>query len=113
MSSHFYINKLKVLKLKVLSIEKLKEPEHLSYVNTIFVLIALISLGIRSLIPQNVIFNSPQDDFLGVRLAGNIVTGSWLGAWDSKTLSKPPGYSLFLAVCHFLHIPPQLTVHVI
>lgn len=75
--------------------------------------IVFISLILRILIPANVFTNTPHDDLLGIQLARNLLNGDWLGAWDNRTLLKPPGYSYFLFACHFLPIEPQVVLHII
>jgi hypothetical protein len=61
-----------------------------------------INLGFRANVPLNAAFASPHDDQLGVELASNILNGEWLGTWNNRTLAKPPGYSLYLVVAHFI-----------
>lgn len=78
---------------------------------TLFVLYALATssnLQFRRFIPTNAGSNSPHDDLLGVRIAGSILDGNWLGNWDNLILGKPPGYSFYLAFAHFF--PFQLVV---
>ncbi|MDO4806751.1 MAG: hypothetical protein Q4A07_05830 [Coriobacteriales bacterium] len=48
------------------------------------------------------------DDRLLVQYASNIVQGNWLGAYNVLTLTKNPGYALFIAACHGLHVRYQL-----
>lgn len=67
-------------------------------------LIAL-NLYIRSLVPVNAAFLSGHDDQLGVELSSSISSGNWLGAWNNRTLAKPPGYSLYLTLAHYIPIP--------
>lgn len=74
----------------------------------VYLISTLVNLSFRNTIPTNAGFNAPHDDLLGVRLANNILEGNWLGNWDSLTLAKPPGYSIYLSVTHFF--PIQLVV---
>lgn len=74
----------------------------------VYLVTTLVNLSIRNTIPTNAGSNSLHDDFLGVRLAKNILEGNWLGNWDSLTLAKPPGYSIYLSVAHYF--PIQLVV---
>ena len=78
-----------------------------------YFLLAFGSLTLRVLIPPNIIYNSPHDDLLGVKIAQDILNGSWLGSWDNRTLLKPPGYSYFLVLCHYLHITPHVALHIL
>ena len=79
----------------------------------LIILAAFLSLLLRILIPANVFTNTPHDDFLGIQLANNLLSGDWLGIWDNRTLLKPAGYSYFLVICHFLPIEPQVFLHII
>ena len=78
-----------------------------------YFLLAFGSLTLRVLIPPNIIYNSPHDDLLGVKIAQDILNGSWLGSWDNRTLLKPPGYSYFLVLCHYLHITPHVALQIL
>ena len=77
----------------------------------VIVLISLVSLVLRWLIPATIVPNSPNDDYLGVLLAHNLIHGQWLGAWTPNTLSKPPAYSFFLAIAHYIPVDPTLILH--
>ena len=65
----------------------------------------VLALALRQVIPLNINLDSPDDDYLGVRMASSLLRGHWLGTWSNTTLLKPPGYSLFLAFAHFIPIP--------
>ncbi len=86
---------------------------YIKFVDLVILGISSISLGIRILIPPYIIFNSPQDDLLGVVLAKNIVNGNWLGEWNINTLAKPPGYSIFLTISHGLNLSPTVLTHIL
>ena len=80
----------------------------------IFIVIAAVgSLSLRTMVPPNILPNSPHDDLLGVQLARELLRGQWLGPWNNRVLAKPPGYSIFLAVIHPLGIPPTVAVHIL
>lgn len=64
-----------------------------------------INISLRSVIPVNAAFSSPHDDELGIHLSSNILKGEWLGAWDNRTLAKPSGYSIYLALTHYIPLP--------
>jgi hypothetical protein len=78
-----------------------------------YFLLAFGSLTLRVLIPPNIIYGSPHDDLLGVNVAQDILNGNWLGSWNNRTLLKPPGYSYFLVLCHYLHITPHVALHIL
>ncbi len=48
---------------------------------------------------------APQDDLLFVQLANSIASEKWLGSFNSLTLAKLPGYSIWLAVISESNIP--------
>ena len=77
----------------------------------VIVLISLVSLVLRWMIPAQIVPNSPNDDYLGVLLANNLLHGHWLGAWTPNTLSKPPAYSFFLAIAHYIPVDPTVILH--
>ena len=70
-------------------------------------LIVLVSFVARNFSPVVYVFNSPHDDLLAVEQAGHILQGEWLGDWSNRTLSKPPGYAIFLVIAHKLSISPE------
>ena len=74
---------------------------------------AIFSLLLRACIPANINVVSPDDDFLGVRLAHNLLHGDWLGAWTNTTLLKPPAYSFFLCISHFISLSPIVLTHLL
>jgi hypothetical protein len=63
--------------------------------------------------PAWLIADSPHDDGLFAKLAGNLVDGHWLGVYDKLTLAKGPAYPLFMAVVYELHLPLKLSEHVV
>lgn len=83
-----------------------------SKIDTVIILIFTFSLLFRLLVPANLAINSPHDDFLGVELANSLLNLDWLGAWNNRTLAKPPGYSFFLLFNHFTGINPVVTLHI-
>jgi hypothetical protein len=75
-----------------------------------------ISLGLRFAIPPSPGYGATHDDELMVNLANQIMNGNWLGTYGTLghlTLSKPPGYSIFLATTNFLPWPPTVTAHIL
>jgi hypothetical protein len=79
----------------------------------IIIIVMILSFILRNFIPANVYTNTPHDDFLGIQLANNLLNGNWLGSWDNRTMLKPPGYSFYLVICHYLAIEPQVLLHAI
>jgi hypothetical protein len=98
-------------KIYLPTLERLKHALHkLDY---ILILIFASSVFLRFLLPQTAGGNSPHDDFLAVSQARSILDGNWLGGWDSRTLSKPAGYPIFLSIVHFTHLSPSFVIHFI
>lgn len=74
----------------------------------------LASLFFRWLVPPNPGYNSNHDDQLLVIMAHNILQGNWVGSYEEMghlVLSKPAGYSIFLAWTHWLPWAPTVTIH--
>jgi hypothetical protein len=71
------------------------------------------SIFLRFLIPQNISFNTPHDDLLGVQIANSFSRGEWFGGWTNRTLAKPPGYSIYLSLIHFTKISPVMFTHIL
>lgn len=51
-----------------------------------------------------------HDDALYMRLAASLVSGEWLGAYDDRTLAKPPGFPFFLALTSTSGLPFNIAV---
>jgi len=49
------------------------------------------------------------DDYLFINLANSIARGEWLGAFSDKTFTKPPFYSIFIALNYYTGIPLKNT----
>lgn len=52
--------------------------------------------------------NGAYDDALFLRLAQDLAQGAWLGPYTATTLVKGPGFALWLAAVHVLHLPVAL-----
>lgn len=85
----------------------------LDFLTSLYLLSIILSLFIRSLVPLRGALQSPHDDQLGIELSSNILQGEWLGAWNNRTLAKPPGYSLYLSLTHFIPIPLVILNHIL
>ena len=46
-----------------------------------------------------------HDDGYFIRMASNIASGQWLGAFDHFTLMKGPGYPVFVAITSLYGLP--------
>ena len=89
----------------------IKKSQHAPF--EVFLIGALVVVGLflRWRVPAFIIPSSPKDDLLGVRLSSSIFQGDWLGSWTQDTLVKPPGYSIFLAICHWFDVNPILLMY--
>ncbi len=85
----------------------------LFYRHIIAILVILVSFIFRLISPVTYVFNSPHDDLLAVEQARSILNGDWLGAWNNRTLAKPPGYAIFLALAHLVRIKPEWLIWLI
>jgi len=64
-----------------------------------------IYINLYYYMPWGINLIAGHDDALFVNLANSIAAGNWLGSYSQYTLMKGPGYSLFLALTHFLGLP--------
>ena len=71
----------------------------------------IVSVVFRLLTPMWVILYAADDDQLYVRLGHSLIGGEWLGVYDRRTLEKPAGFSMFLAMAHLIPLPFLLVVH--
>ncbi len=56
---------------------------------------------------------TPHDDYLFVKLAKHLLSGTWLGPYDQVTLVKGPVYPLFIAIGNLLGMPLLLFQHLL
>lgn len=56
--------------------------------------------------------NGLYDEALFLRLARSLAQGEWLGAYTPTSLVKGPGFSLWLAAVHMLHVPAAIAASV-
>lgn len=77
----------------------------------VIIFIFTLSLFLRWLIPATIYPLSPNDDYLGIMLSNALIHGHWLGSWSPDILSKPPAYSFFLAIAHFIPLDPTVLMH--
>ncbi len=71
-------------------------------------LITALSLWLRQALPIEALGEAAIDDALFVKLARSLARGQWLGEYDRYTLSKGPGYPLFIALNFYLGLPLKL-----
>ena len=64
-------------------------------------LVRLVLVSSRHVAP---FLDGAYDDQLFARQAATILEGNWLGPYDHLTLAKGPGYPLFIALSHQLHL---------
>ncbi len=85
----------------------------------IYLIWTSIFVFIRFQIPPNPAFTASADDLLMVEIAKNLIEGNWLGNWltgitySGLTLSKPPGYPIYLVVSNLINIPPHVLLVII
>ncbi len=76
----------------------------------LYVLVAAVSLWLRSVFPVFAVGASGHDDMLFVDLAQNLAF-NWLGPYSQYTLAKGMFYPLFILTAFFLGIPVKLAEH--
>ena len=76
-------------------------------------IIAAISLWIRSAYPLTAMPVYKHDDQLFVRLAHYLSAGQWLGPYDNLTLAKGMFYAMFIAATFWLAIPLKIAEHLL
>lgn len=69
------------------------------------ILLVLATITKLVLVSSQTLSFFPSDDYFFIKLANNIIGGSWLGAYDQNTLAKGPFYPLYIAVMFFSGIP--------
>lgn len=79
----------------------------LSKYKLILFLIALLIIKIIIVQIQPIVakYSMIYDDQLMVEQANSIVSGNWLGEYDSRTLTKGAFTPLFIALTYILNIP--------
>lgn len=72
--------------------------------------LALVSMGVRLLVPVMALWQSPHDDLALVTQAYGLLHGNWLGDWTPFTLIKGPGYAFVLVAARELQVSPIIFV---
>lgn len=79
------------------------------YINRIILILTLILTFVRWMLylntPLLALVTEKMDDGLMFEYLDHLLTGQYLGTYDSLTLSKGISYPLFLYICHKLMIP--------
>jgi hypothetical protein len=78
----------------------------------LYVVLAITSLFFlvtRLNLPIELYPDASVDDGLFIALGKSLAAGDYLGAYGPSTLSKGPGYPLFLAMTHYSGLPISLT----
>lgn len=71
----------------------------------LWLVVALVSLWMRTGFPIHALAASAADDALFIRTAQHLAAGEWLGPYDHLTLTKGMMYPLFIAASMFAAIP--------
>jgi hypothetical protein len=79
----------------------------------IVLVVTVVSTAIRQNSPAYLGASWTFDDALFTKLASSILDGEWLGPYDFLTLSKGPGFPIFLAAAYKLHLPLMLAEHLL
>jgi hypothetical protein len=77
------------------------------------VLVTALSIALRLNSPAFLAAGWTLDDALYTKLAQSLLQGEWLGPYEMLTLSKGPGYPLFIAAAYKLHLPLKLAEHLV
>ncbi len=70
--------------------------------------LTIVRLVLGLIVPVGLLTTQAHDDALLFQYADNLLSFNWLGDYNSKTLVKGVSYSLFLALCNWLHLPYTL-----
>lgn len=70
--------------------------------------LTIVRLVLGLVVPVGLWTTQAHDDALLFQYADNLLDFNWLGDYNSKTLVKGVSYSLFLAICNWLHLPYTL-----
>jgi hypothetical protein len=79
----------------------------------VVVLVTAVSVALRLNTPTFLAADWNYDDALYTRLAGSLLEGKWLGPYDFVTVSKGPGYPLFIAAAYKAHVPLRIAEHMV
>ena len=82
-------------------LEKIKEY----WLVLLFIILLIIKILIVQVQPTTAKYSMIYDDQLMIEQANSIVSGNWLGEYNSKTLTKGVFTPLFIALTYILNIP--------
>lgn len=91
-----------MLKTRVTKILEKVKKYRLILILILLLIIKLIIVQVQPIVSK---YTMIYDDQLMVEQANNIVSGNWLGEYNSKTLTKGVFTPLFIALMYILHIP--------
>lgn len=77
------------------------------------VAVTAVSVALRLNSPAALHADWTYDDGLFTNLAGHLLDGEWLGPYGLLTLSKGPGYPIFIALVYKAHLPLKLAEHAV
>ena len=89
------------MKYKNKMLEKLKKYK-LVLILLLLLIIKLVIVQVQPIVSN---YNMIYDDQLMVEQANSIVSGNWLGEYNSKTITKGVFTPLFIALTYSLNIP--------
>ena len=73
-------------------------------------LAAVVNVVIATHTPMTLLADAFGDDATFIRAANTLLSGNYLGDYNSATLTKGPGYSIFLALGHLTGLAASLTI---
>ena len=82
-------------------LEKIKEY----WLVLLFIILLIIKILIVQVQPTTAKYSMIYDDQLMIEQTNSIVSGNWLGEYNSKTLTKGVFTPLFIALTYILNIP--------
>jgi hypothetical protein len=81
--------------------------------SAVVLVVTAISIALRQNSPAYLGASWTFDDALFTKLAWSMLEGQWLGPYDFLTLSKGPGFPLFITAAYKLHLPLKLAEHLV
>lgn len=85
-----------------------KKKNILFYFSIAVLVLTIIRIVLNLIVPIRLLTNQIHDDQLLFQYAEGILNFDWLGDYNNRTLVKGASYSLFIALCSWLHIPYTL-----
>ncbi len=85
-----------------------RRPSSRLLLPTLWIVVAVVSLWVRSGFPVMALGGAGADDALFIRLAKSLIQGQWLGPYDNLTLAKGMFYPLFIAANALIGLPLKM-----